>query len=244
MRLSIVIPAYNEERRIGKTIDKIGKFFKKRGLKFELIVVDDGSYDKTVEAAVKAGKKLENFKIISHPKNFGKGAAVKTGVLRASGDYILFTDADLSVPIKESKRLLREFKNGYDVVIGSRKDESRILRRQSFLREFLGKTFSWFAKKIILEGIYDTQCGFKLFKSKIGKRAFRKIKTNNVLFDIEFLLLAYKEGARIKEVPVIWRHDPDTRIRYNIFSSIRIFLSLLEIKRRWGLFFPVRVYQE
>lgn len=239
--LSVVIPAFHEEKRIGRAIDKIGKFFKKRGLKFEVIVVDDGSYDKTVEAAVKAGKKLDNFRIISHTKNLGKGAAVKTGVLIASGDYIMFTDADLSVPIDEFNKLWEQAKNGYQVVIGSRGKGARILKRQSFFRESLGKLFGWLTRRLVIDGIEDTQCGFKLFRSKVGKKAFRKVRTSSVLFDVEFLLLAKKDEAKIKEIPVVWRHDSDTRIRYNLFSSLGVFLELLEMKSRWKITVPIKI---
>lgn len=240
--LSVVIPAFNEEKKIGKAITQIRKFFKKKKASFEIIVVDDGSFDKTAREARKAGKKLKHFRVISHMVNKGKGAAIKTGVMASKGKFILFSDADLSTPIGEFERLWRFVESGFDVVIASRgKKESKILRHQGTFREFLGRSFGVLTKTLVLRGINDPQCGFKLFKGDLGRKVFSKVKTNGVLFDVEFLLLAQKEGARIKEVPVIWKHEPDTKIQYNFLSSLSVFLQLMEIKLRLKIMFPVRV---
>lgn len=243
--LSIVIPAYNEEKRIGNAIKKVKEFFQKKEISFEIIVVDDGSADQTVREARRVSRGLKKFQIIFHPKNLGKGAAVKTGVLAAKGGYILFTDADMSVPIEEFDKLWKHILLGYDVVAASRgKPGARILKHQSLPRELLSKFFGVITKRFVLAGISDPQCGFKLFKSSIGKRVFPLVRTPGALFDIEFILAANRAAARIKEVPTIWVHDPDTRIKYNLLSSIKVLLELIKIKVRWRILQPIKISQE
>ncbi|OGY18999.1 MAG: hypothetical protein A2786_00995 [Candidatus Chisholmbacteria bacterium RIFCSPHIGHO2_01_FULL_52_32] len=233
--LSVVIPAYNEERRIGKTISRVHSYFLKRGTSHEIILVDDGSTDNTGKIAQQAGKLINKFRLVTHDTNLGKGAAVRSGVREARGDWILFTDCDLSVPIEEFEKLWSTAKVGYDVVIGSRIRGARIRRDQGVVRRTLGKLFRWLVRLLVLGGVSDSQCGFKLFTRGIGQRAFAQVQTDGALFDIEFLLAAKRLGARTLEVPVIWEHNPQTRIPYSFLSSIEVFWELCRITYHWRI---------
>ena len=157
--LSIVIPAYNEEKRIGDTLDRIYNFLKTKKYDFEVMVIDDGSTDKTVDMASASELAKENrLKILKNGSNKGKGFSVKSGILNSSGEYILFSDADLSTPIEEVDKLFEEINKGYDIVIGSRSMEGSDVRvRQPWYREIMGKTFNFFVKSILFKEFNDTQ---------------------------------------------------------------------------------------
>ena len=239
--MSVVIPAYNEEKRIGKTVSEVHSFFQKKGMEHEIIVVDDGSTDHTREVAGKAGKPLRQFRVLEHENNLGKGVALKTGVMKATGDWILITDADLSVPLGEFDKLWKTVREGYDVAIASRSKGATILRSQGVLRGSFGKLFRLFVKLLVIGGVSDTQCGFKLFERRIGQRAFSQVVSNGVLTDIEFLLAAHQGGAKIREIPVVWSHNPETKIPYTLFSSLAVFWELLLIKMRWRIILPYNI---
>ncbi|MCM8767179.1 MAG: glycosyltransferase family 2 protein [Candidatus Omnitrophica bacterium] len=230
MEISIVIPAYNEEKRILKTIEKIYKYFKNKNYDFEIIVVDDGSKDKTFEIVEKFAKNKKEIIILKHPKNLGKGAAVRTGVLSASGNFILFTDADLSTPIEEFEKLKEKIENGYDIAIGSRGlKDSKIVIPQPFYRRIIGKIFPILVRLIVIKDFKDTQCGFKLFKKEQGKKIFSQLKTGGFAFDVEVLAKAKKEGYKIAEVGIVWYNSPRSSVRI-LKDSFRMFFSLLKIK--------------
>ena len=206
VKVSIVIPAYNEEGRIKATLERCLKYLKSKKYSWELIVVDDGSKDKTAEI-VKSFKKI---KLISYKPNGGKGYAVKKGVLESKGDYVLFSDADLSAPIEELDKLM-EFIDEYDIVIGSRgvrESEANMVAS----RKLIGRAFNFTIK--ILTGLYfkDTQCGFKLFKRKAAQELFKKQTIMGWVFDVEILFLAKKKGYRIKEVGVKWEHKEHDKV--------------------------------
>lgn len=231
MEISIVIPAYNEEKRIENTIEKILNFFRKKNTDFEIIVVDDGSKDNTYLVAKSLKEKNKEVKIIKHAKNKGKGGAVKTGILNASGNYILFTDADLSTPIEEIDKLLYWIKEkNYDIVIGSRSlQNSKILTPQPFYRRIIGRIFPVLVRIILTNKFKDTQCGFKLFKNQIAKEIFNELKTENFAFDVEVLYRALKKGYKIKEIGVIWINSPYSTVK--IFKDpFKMLFSLLKIK--------------
>jgi dolichyl-phosphate beta-glucosyltransferase len=230
MEISIVIPAYNEEKRIGKTLKKVYEYFKEKKIEFEIIVVDDGSNDKTVEIVEKFSFDKKEIRILKHEKNMGKGAAVKTGILNAKGELILFTDADLSTPIEEFKKLKKEIENGYDIAIGSRGlKDSKIVIPQPFYRRIIGKIFPFLVRLIVINDFKDTQCGFKLFKKEAGKKIFSQLKTDGFAFDVEVLARGKKENFKIAEVPVVWINSPYSSVK--IFKdSFKMFISLLKIR--------------
>lgn len=216
--LSIVVPVYNEEKTIEKALDEIISYTKNA----EIIVVNDGSEDSTVKK-VKAYKQVV---LISQPKNMGKGAAVRRGMLEAKGDFILFLDADMSTPINQLKQCLKE---KTDVVIGSRAlKDSVISVHQPFYREILGKTFNKLVQLFAVPGIWDTQCGFKLFSKKAAKEIFSRARLNGFSFDVEALYLARRLGFKIREVPVVWIDNPDSTV-HPVKDSLRMFRDIFRI---------------
>ncbi len=229
--LSIVIPAYNEEGRIGSTLEKIHDFLKIKDYISEVIVVDDGSSDKTVQTVLKSALYGEGrLRLIKNEVNRGKGYSVKKGIINSMGGYILFSDADLSTPIGEVDKLFEFIDKGYDIVIGSRAlAGSDVKVHQPWYRETMGKIFNFFVKSILMKGINDTQCGFKLFKLSLAKDIVSHMKTDGFSFDVEMLYLAIKNKYNIKEVPVIWLNSPKSKVNL-IFDSTRMFFDLIRIK--------------
>jgi dolichyl-phosphate beta-glucosyltransferase len=227
MKISIVIPAYNEEFRLPSTLSTIIEFTSKRSEDFELIVVDDGSRDNTVQVAKNfEGKVL----VLALDRNLGKGAAVRLGMLEAKGDYIFFSDADLSTPISELDKLLNELKNSSDIAIGSRAvDFSSIKIHQPFYREFMGKTFNQIVQLLVVKGIKDTQCGFKGFSHDSAKNVFGKSKINGFGFDVEILYLARRMGYKIKEISVEWFNDEQSKIN-PITDSFKMLMEIIRIR--------------
>lgn len=218
---SIVIPAYNEANRIVRSIGNIRKYFKNKKISYEVVVVNDGSKDGTLKTLKDLAGKYKELKILGYDINRGKGYAVKTGVLGSKGSYILFTDADLSTPIDELHNLFKYIKKGYDAAIGSRNiDKSRVRLKQPLYRRLLGHMLRAYYSLIIFprNPPKDSQCGFKLFTKKAAKLLFKKQKICREMFDIEILYLARKYKLKIKEVPVIWVNDPDSKI--NLFKCI------------------------
>ncbi|MBE2190223.1 MAG: glycosyltransferase family 2 protein [Candidatus Kapabacteria bacterium] len=225
--LSFVIPAYNEEYRIGMTLKTVIEYFAEQDYSTEIIVVDDGSNDKTTEICAK----FPQVRLLCQPQNMGKGAAVRRGMLEANGEYCLFSDADLSTPIYETSRILNELSNGYDVCIGSRAIESDLIRKhQPFYREFMGKTFNKIVQMLVFKGINDTQCGFKGFSKLSVQAIFPLTKIDGFGFDVEILYLATKFQFKIKELPVEWYNDERSKVN-PITDSLKMFLEVLKIRR-------------
>lgn len=215
--LSVVIPAYNEDRRIGNTLKKIREYLDRQDFSSEIIVVSDGCTDLTDLYATETLKNWPNFRLLCRVENKGKGYSVKEGILNSRGRLILFTDADLSTPIEELDNFL-PWADEYDVVIGSRAlPDSNIQVHQSFLRENMGKTFNLFVRLLVFRGIKDTQCGFKLFHRQAAMDIFRRTKLRGFGFDVEALYLSQKLGYRIKQLPVVWINSPESRVQ--IFTS-------------------------
>jgi len=228
--LSVVVPAYNEEERIGSTLERMSEYLRENIPAYEIIVVDDGSADGTAEVVEGIGSKHGNIRLIRYPRNAGKGFAVRKGVLSSTGDLLLMSDADLSTPIEELERLLPFVREGFDVVIGSRGlPESDIVMRQPWYRERMGKTFNSLVHMLAVGGIHDTQCGFKLFRGDTAKTLFRKGLIDGFAFDVEILILAKKAGYRIKEVPIRWCNSPNSRVRL-ISDPAKMFMELLKIR--------------
>ena len=225
--LSVVIPAYNESQRIKSTVDIILKYLKNWKIKFEIIVVDDGSIDNTVDEVKKINKK--NIRLIKNGRNYGKGYSEKNGILNSRYEYVLFSDADLSTPIDMLDRFEKYIDN-YDIVIGSRAlSGSDIKIKQPFYREFMGKIFNKFVRLFTVRGINDTQCGFKLFKGNIAKKIFERATLDGFGFDVEILYIAKLNGIKIIEVPVIWRNSKLSKVR-PIKDAVRMFKDLFIIR--------------
>ena len=237
--LSVVIPSYDEMANLQKgVLDKVEHFLGRKKYSYEVIVVDDGSTDGSIEFAERFIKDNNNFKLIKNP-HLGKAGAVTKGVLEAKGRYILFTDMDQATPIEEVDKLLPYFNKGYNIVIGSRNSKrkgapySRILmaRGMMFLRGFL----------IGIKGVSDTQCGFKMFRHDVAKKLFARIDSLHSTqtkitgssvsagFDVELIYLAEKLGYKIKEVPVNWLYVETRRVN-PIKDSIEGFMDLIRIK--------------
>lgn len=228
--LSIIIPAYNEEKTITDTIRQLYDFLKATDLKFEIIVVDDGSVDSTATKVKEFAMSRSMVKLVSYKKNMGKGEAIRQGVLVAGGELILFSDADLSTPISEIKKLLPFIRNGYDIVIGSRRmRESFIAKRQPFHRRISGNILRLLVKVVLRLPFSDTQCGFKLFKKNVAKSLFSKLVHKGFIFDIEILYKAYTAGYKIKEVGVIWANDPSTTVRF-FKDSFKFLIGIIKIR--------------
>jgi dolichyl-phosphate beta-glucosyltransferase len=230
--ISIIIPAYNEEDRLPKTLEKIANYIKKDPDGFEVIVVDDASTDKTSEAANKFQSKIKNLKVLRLEESLfaGKGYAVNKGVLASVGDIILFTDADGSTPIEEIEKLLNKINEGYDIAIGSRAiKRSSVQKRQNALREYMGRTFNILVRTLTVKSIVDTQCGFKMFKRESALDIFKNQKIFDFGFDVELLFAATKKNLRIAEVPVLWYNDPKSTV-HPIKDSYRMLVDLFKIR--------------
>lgn len=230
--LSVIVPAYNEETRVPATIQRIEEYLNAFGRSWELIVVDDGSRDNTIEAAKKA-MKSPNSRVAPNPRNMGKGASIRNGMTMARGQYRLFSDADLSTPIEELEKLLAAVeREGAEVAIGSRAmKESQLEVRQPLHREMMGRVFNIIVRTMALGGIKDTQCGFKLFTARAAEAIFPKQRYDGFSFDVEILVLARKQGFRIVEVPVRWIDSPASRVS-PIKDSAKMFWDVIKIRFR------------
>lgn len=234
VEISVVVPAYNEEKRLETTLPHLYKSLKRRFFDFEIIVVDDGSVDGTADVVSRFAAKHAGVRLIRYEKNRGKGFAVRTGVLAGQGNYVLFCDADLSTPMREVRKLLGALAEGCDIAIGSRAIRgSRILKYQPFYRVLLGKTFNKFVQLFALPGIFDTQCGFKCFRRQVARDIFSRCRIDGFSFDVEVLYVARKTGFRVREVGVLWRNDPRSTV-HPIRHSLQMLKELFAI-RLYGL---------
>jgi glycosyltransferase involved in cell wall biosynthesis len=229
--LSIVVPAFNEASRIVDSIKKIDAFMRRASISTELIIVDDGSSDKTAEIVTRA--LADRLRLVRNSKNHGKGYTVRQGVLAAKGKYVLFTDADLSAPIEEADKLLDvALRENVDIVIGSRAiDRKYIEKHQARFRELGGIVFNLMVRTLLGLALHDTQCGFKLFHRQRSRRIFEQQTTSGFGFDPELLFLAKRNGLSIREIPVRWSHAEGSKIRF-FRDSVRMFSDLLRI--RWN----------
>lgn len=228
--LSIVIPAYNEETRIAGSLEKIYFYLEQQTYTCELIIVDDGSTDLTVQVVEDILKRIEHGTLIQNEVNRGKGYSVRQGVLHSHGEYVLFSDADLSTPIEEVEKLFWHLDQGYDIAVGSRGlQESDIQIRQSWYRENMGKIFNRIIRALMLTTFSDTQCGFKCFRGDVARKLFAQQKIDHFSFDVEVLYLATCHGYRVKEVPIQWFNEPNSQVNA-IYDSSKMFKDLLKIR--------------
>lgn len=231
MHLSVIIPAYNEEKRLPRTLAEIDEYLRRQNYDYEILVVNDGSKDKTVEIAKSLVPTVKNLKVTGYEKNQGKGFAVRFGMLEATGDYRLFTDADNSTSIDQVEKMWPEFQKGFDVVIGSRDIKGAVLDPpQPWLRHIiLGEGFKLYRKFIVgLWEIQDTQCGFKCFRGRVAESVFPKCRISRFAFDPEILVVARKLGFKIKEIPVYWKNDLESKVKPQ--SIIKMAFDLIKIK--------------
>jgi dolichyl-phosphate beta-glucosyltransferase len=230
--LSIVVPAYNEEQRLGGSLKRIVEYLRRRSGRAEVLVVDDGSTDATVKVAEAAAELSPiPIRVLRNGANRGKGFSVRHGMLQARGRLLLFTDADLSAPIEELERLEAAVLAGYDLALGSRADRELIQTHQNPLREFAGRTFNLIVRALLVLPFRDTQCGFKLFRRSAAEAVFPLQRIERWGFDPEILYIARQRGLRAIEVPVRWSHAEGAKIHV-VRDSMRMFLDVVRI--RWN----------
>jgi glycosyltransferase involved in cell wall biosynthesis len=238
-KLSIVIPAYNEERRLASTLAAVLGHLAHQEYTYEVIVSDDGSSDQTAAIADEFARKNPGVRVLRN-EHRGKGYAVRAGIQSAEGEIILFSDADLSTPIEELDRFMRCFDSGLEVVIGSRQGEGARRVGEPFFRHFMGRVFNHIVGLITLRGISDTQCGFKAFSARAARQIFKAtlLYSDNAPvvhgamvtgFDVEVLFLARKLGYTIREVPVRWNYDAGTKVN-PIRDSWRNFCDVVKVR--------------
>lgn len=212
--ISIIIPAYNEEKRIEGSLSEASAYLNDSGMEYEIIVVDDGSSDGTSRIVGGMAADFPKVRLIRYEKNRGKGHALRTGVLVTKGDYVLVMDADLSTPMDELRNLMPYLADGgFEIAIGSRALAlSDIVRKQPWWRRGMGKMFNKIVRTLVIGGFSDTQCGFKLFAGDVARDLFGEAKIDRFAYDVEILARARKKGCRIKEVPIRWINSPESKV--------------------------------
>ena len=233
--LSVIIPAYNEQERIADSLYIIKDYLSAQNYRSEIIVVDDGSSDLTMEIVKfidiygREIKEQDEGTLLENIKNVGKGFSVARGMIKARGKVVLFSDADLSTPIEEVEKLLPYIDQGYSVVIGSRGLADSIVEKKPFHRQIISNTLNIIVKLFAVSGIQDTQCGFKLYTRDAAQRIALLQRVYGFAFDIEHLYIARKLGLKIKEVPVKWDHKEGSKVDL-VKESIRMILDMIKIR--------------
>ena len=208
-----MIPAYNEEDRLQRTLDRLAEYFDAQPYSYTVTVINDGSTDGTSRIAAAFAAQHSSFRLIAYEPNRGKGFAVRKGMTEVEADLQLFCDADLATPIEELAKLEQAIAEGAEVAIGSRPlRESHLVVRQPFYREMLGRTFNKFVQVLGVPGIQDTQCGFKLFTRDAAHDVFGRCSYDRFSFDIEALFIARLGGYKIAEIPIVWSHQPGSKV--------------------------------
>lgn len=233
--LSIVIPAYNEVQRLGRSLEKIRHYLGSKPFNSEIIVVDDGSTDAQGEVLGDARRGCPSLRVIRNERNRGKGFSVRRGVLEAQGELVLFTDADLSAPIEEADKLLAELKlSQADAAVGSRALERQLVGiHQPAFREYGGRLFNLLVRLATGLKVRDTQCGLKLFRRATTRHAFELQRVEGFGFDPELLFLVERLGGKVVEVPVRWDNDPATKVHV-VRDAARACLDLAALRWRWA----------
>jgi glycosyltransferase involved in cell wall biosynthesis len=238
--LSIVVPAYNEAKRLGDSLAKINAYLVSAGIDAEIVVVDDGSKDRTAELAAKALAGRRG-RVVANGDNRGKGYSVRHGILEAQGRFVLITDADLSTPIEEHAKLAAAIRDrDLDVAIGSRAlPNSNVQLSQAWLRRTMGRTFNKIIRALTGLALHDTQCGFKLMDRERVLPLFRKMVVDRFAFDVELLFLCSRFGLSVEEVPVTWRNAPDSKVSI-VGDPANMILDVLRVRWRFrrGLYNP------
>jgi dolichyl-phosphate beta-glucosyltransferase len=228
--VSVVIPAYNEETRLAESLGRVLGFLEAQPYTYEVIIVDDGSQDRTVEVAHRISGGRPQVRILRNGRNLGKGGAVRSGMLQAEGQYVFFTDADLSVPIETISPFLARLEEGFDVAIGTRARPGAIVEvHQPIYRELMGKVYTSLSNWILGLHISDFTCGWKGFCREVVVDVFSRQLLTNWAFDSEILFLAKLRKYQVIEIPVRWRNDQETKVRLwrDVITS---FLGLFQIR--------------
>jgi dolichyl-phosphate beta-glucosyltransferase len=229
--LSIIIPAHNEELRLPDTLAKIIQFLDDQTYTAEVLIVENGSHDRTAEVAQSFADRHDRVSLLQEP-SAGKGLAVKRGMLEAKGDYRFICDADLSMPIEEVNKFLPLLAPAFDIAIASREVPGARRYGEPPLRHIIGRIFNYLVRLITLPGIHDTQCGFKCFRAAVSEALFPQQTIDGWTFDVEILFLAQKNGYRIVEIPIPWYFDPGSRVRV-MHDSLVMLGDLFRIRLNW-----------
>jgi glycosyltransferase involved in cell wall biosynthesis len=233
--VSVIIPAYNDEKRLPPTLKKVISFLQAQPFTSEILVVTDGSKDRTAEVAEAFKSDFPSLRVLTYSHNRGKGFGVKEGMLAATGKQRLFMDADYAVPVDYLTPFLATMAEGYDIVIGSRGlPDSIISTPQGFPRRQFALLFGQLQYLVLRLPYPDTQCGFKLFTGTAAERFFPLVTYDCAYFDAELLYIAHKSGAKIKQLPVTWQHDNETRLPVGFKRSFELFLKMLKIPSLHG----------
>jgi dolichyl-phosphate beta-glucosyltransferase len=233
---SIIIPAYNEEKRLPNTLEQVFRFLEEQSYTSEVIVVENGSNDRTYETAKEFTKQHKNLHLI-HDAQRGKGGAVQRGVREARGEYVLFCDADLSMPVEEINKFLPPALNDFDIAIASREAPGAVRYNEPYYRHLTGRVFNMLIRLMVLPNLQDTQCGFKCLRAEVARDIFRFQTLTGWAFDVELLYIAHHHGYRVIEIPIDWYFNADSKVRV-LRDSWRMFVDLLVIRRnaRRGLY--------
>ena len=231
--ISIIIPAYNEEALIVSTLDCLQAYLEARPETYEIIVVDDGSRDRTVESVRQWQQDTQaNLHLLVNPENVGKGFSIRRGVLESRGQFIIFTDADLPYELDAIEGFLQALRDGCDLAVGSRVLPGSEVRGVPLLRYIAGQVFSWMVQAVLFRGLPDTQCGFKSFSADAAKEIFRRLTIGGFGFDVEMLFIARKRKYAIRPVPVhMIEHRQRSRVRL-VADSVKMFSNLFTV--RWN----------
>lgn len=234
--LSFVIPVFNESLTLERTFSELVPFLEGLERSFEIVCVDDGSRDDSPRLLAAAAEKDPRIRLFALPANRGKGAAVRLGVLESQGDHVFFLDADLSTPLEETLPFLANLESGCDVVLGNRRAPgSKLSRRQPWLRERLGRGFTWLTQALLAPGVHDFTCGFKGFRREAARSVFERSTLDGWAFDAELVVIAQEQGLKLAQLPVAWKHEDDTKVRLlaavtgSLADLVRIF-----VKRKLG----------
>lgn len=234
--LSIIIPAYNEERRLPITLEKTRQFLEKQSYSAEVLVIENGSQDRTFQIAEEFGKQHPQFRPIREEQR-GKGRAVRRGMLEACGQYRFMCDADLSMPIEEINRFLPPLQEDFHLAIGSREAPGAVRYNEPYYRHLGGRLINLTIRLLALPGMQDTQCGFKCFRAAVAEDLFSGLTLSGLSFDVELLYIAKKRGYRIAEIPIPWYFMAESKVNL-IQDTLKLVRDILAVRRndRSGLY--------
>jgi dolichyl-phosphate beta-glucosyltransferase len=238
--LSIVIPAFNERKRLPRALEVIRRYISNAARDWEVIVVDDGSSDGTPDLVRDYADRWPRLRLIEQPRNRGKGAAVKAGIVASVAPIVGFTDADLAAPIEQIDLLLADLADAEVAIMSRALRGASLGNRQSLPREAMGRAYSRLTEALLLRGVPDAQCGLKLYRTSAAREIFLRVAEDGIIFDTEALVVATQRGFRISQRPAIWNHDPDSRIRFSIPMAVGVAVALLRLKVRHKVFWPLR----